>query len=436
MNYGDGQLRETYLMLNTNDPEVLIAGAGPVGLYAGLALTQRGIRVAIADKDWRAGTHSYALALHPQSLGLFHQVGLLDQVMAMAHPVRSIGLYNRDTLKATIQLEEFPGSWSHLAVLRQDALEDLLEQTLAKRDVKVMWSHEVFALEPREGCVDARVDKFEKDSGGYSVSRTEWVLARTLRYSVPFVIGADGYRSRVRRASAIEFPEVAPAQHYAVFEFQTDIDLGSELRLVFGENTTDVLWPLPGGYCRWSFEMPEYHRQAERQKDRLFGGASLNEYPELTTDNLKAFIAERAPWFQGAIGDITWRNVVRFEKHLANSFGTGRMWLAGDAAHLAGPAGVQSMNLGLAEVRDLTDIISCKLRGEKSLDSFQGYGRRWSTQWRLLHGLSGGLKAGPGTDPWVASISGRLLSCLPAHGEELGKMAEQVGLSLKASAGA
>jgi NADPH-dependent dioxygenase len=419
-------------MSKLNNPEVLISGAGPVGLFAALALSRRGIAVAIADKGWRAGTHSYALALHPQSLGLLQEVGLLDLVMRSAHPVRSIGLYDAGGRRAGLELDGFPGSWSSVAVLRQDLLEDLFESTLRDMGVPVMWSHEVFGLDPNEDVVATRMDRFEKDSMGYSVARTEWVLAHTDYFDVPFVIGADGHRSRVRRALKMDYPEVAPAQHYAVFEFQTGADLGNEMRLVFGDNTTDVLWPLPGGYCRWSFELPDYRENAERQKDRLIG--HTNEFPALTPESLNGFIDKRAPWFTGAVGEITWRNVVRFEKRLASAFGRGRLFLAGDAAHLTGPAGVQSMNLGLCEAYHLSELLEGVLRRGEPLRSLQAYNDRWFPQWRTLLGLDAELRGGSSTDPWVASCAPRLLQCLPAYGDELPRLVSQLGLTFAASA--
>ena len=77
------------------DPEVLVVGAGPVGLFAGLALAQRGIQVQIIDKMSRTGVHSYALALHGRALGLLRPYGLLDKILAQAYPIRTVGLFDQ-----------------------------------------------------------------------------------------------------------------------------------------------------------------------------------------------------------------------------------------------------------------------------------------------------------------------------------------------------
>ena len=82
-------------MAARQDPEVLVVGAGPVGLFAGLALAEHGVRVQIIDKMSRTGVHSYALALHGRALRLLKPFGLLDKVLAQAYSLRTIGLFDQ-----------------------------------------------------------------------------------------------------------------------------------------------------------------------------------------------------------------------------------------------------------------------------------------------------------------------------------------------------
>ena len=81
-------------MFGRKKPEVLVVGAGPVGLFTALSLARRGVPVQIVDKEWRTAAHAYALALHAGSLRLLKDLGLLDAVLEQAYPVRSIGLYD------------------------------------------------------------------------------------------------------------------------------------------------------------------------------------------------------------------------------------------------------------------------------------------------------------------------------------------------------
>ena len=71
-------------MFGRANPEVLVVGAGPVGLFAALALAKQGIQVAIVDREWRPGAHSYALALHPHSLSLLQELGIQESVLERA----------------------------------------------------------------------------------------------------------------------------------------------------------------------------------------------------------------------------------------------------------------------------------------------------------------------------------------------------------------
>ncbi|MCX6625954.1 MAG: FAD-dependent monooxygenase, partial [Acidobacteria bacterium] len=266
-----------------------------------------------------------------------------------------------------------------------------------------------------------------KESRGYSVAHTEWSIARSFPLAVPFVIGADGYGSRVRRALGISFEETGPAAHYAVFEFRTDADLQNEMRIVLGESHTDVLWPLPSGHCRWSFEVPGFaDEESPRFKDRSL--LSHVSFPILREESLRELVAERAPWFQGSTENFTWRTMVRFERRLAGAFGAGRCWLAGDAAHLTGPVGMQSMNVGFFEARQLAEIVSRLLRNGGSLAELGDYGAHSRHLWNRLNGAGRGLYASAGADEWVSAHASRLLSCLPGHGETLSKLARQIGL--------
>jgi 2-polyprenyl-6-methoxyphenol hydroxylase-like FAD-dependent oxidoreductase len=439
-------------MFGEDAPEVLVVGAGPVGQFAALALARRGVRVRIVDRGVWPCAQSYALALHSKSIELLEDFGLGDAMLDAAHAVDGLSLYDASKLRAEVKLTGVNGAPGPIVVLRQDMLEGLLEDALKVHGVRVEWRHEVSRLVQEGGHAAVTIDRFEKESRGYVVAHTEWALASSTDLEVPFVIGADGYNSRVRRALNLDFHEVGPAQYFAVFEFKSDAGSKHDMRVVLGDQTTDVLWPLPGGAYRWSFELPDYRDvetesrkqdllaagfdfPTERSKERLY----LTEGPEsavLTEANLRALIAARAPWFTASVDEIVWKSVVRFERRLAGGFGKGRMWLAGDAAHLTGPVGIQSMNLGLEEAHDLAGAIAGILRNAESPSALEDYGRRWMATWRSLHNLEGGLSGGPLADEFIRGHAGALMSCLPGHGETLAAMAAQLGLSLaKAQAG-
>ena len=409
-------------MFGRKKPEVLVVGAGPVGLFTALSLARRGIEVQIVDKEWRTAAHAYALALHAGSLRLLKDLGLLETVLEQAYPVGTIGLYDGAERRAELGPLD-------VVVMRQDLLESLLEDALKDHGVKVLWNHRVAAMIPEDDHVAVTVDKLAKGSTGYAIAHTEWIIAKTKTFEPPFVVGADGHLSDVRQRLGIDYPSLGPPLHFAVFEFHTDADLHNEMAIVMDDQTTNVLWPLPDGRARWSFQLLDFEdHTAPRRKDRFEIQIGGGRFPVLDESQLHTFIEERAPWFTGVIGEIDWRLVVRFESRLASAFGQDRMWLAGDAGHMTGPVGIQSMNIGLREAHDLAKTFADILQNDRSMENLDVYNRQRLSEWRYLLGLKGGLVAGPETDPWIAQRAGRLLPCFPASGDDLAALAHQLGL--------
>lgn len=407
-------------------PEVLVVGAGPVGLFTGLSLLARGVPVQVVDRDWRTGSHSYALALHGPSLEWLDELGVAAPLRQRGYRVHGIGLYDEARRRATLSIggdAARPG----LLVMPQAALERVLEEALQQRGVQVRWNHAVSRLVNQANHVTVTLDKLVKESLGYAVAHTEWMVAQSADWEVPFLIGADGHRSLVRRQLELEFPEVGPPQHFAVFEFRTDADLEHELRITLTDHTTNAVWPLPDGFCRWSFQLPDFRAPlAPRIKERVSVQIGPDQFPVLGEDQLRALLRERAPWFQGRIDEIRWQMVVRFERRLASSFGRQRTWLVGDAGHMTGPVGMQSMNVGFREAHALAGILAGNLGDGATAERLETYNQERLAEWRQLLGLASRPSAGPGTDPWIAGRADRLLSCLPASGPELTQLAQQL----------
>ena len=415
-------------MFNRTKPEVLIVGAGPVGMLAALVLAQNGVRVQIVDRQLGTVAHSNAPALHIPTLSLLKEIGLLDDVLARAGEMHTVVFYSGHQRQGEVRFADLGEPYPYVAVLQQSALEELLEEALHRLGVEIQWNHEVSELEPGDDHVSVTVDRLEKESLGYSVAHTEWIVAKSKKIYVKFVIGADGHDSDVRKAAEIGERHVRAPRHFIVFEFQSDADLGGELRLAFEDGTTNMLWPLPDGHCRWSFELGDAGDWDTREKDRFSiqeSGAAGDLRHE---ENLRRLISERAPWFDGSIGEIRWHSHARFEGRRAESFGRGRVWLAGDAAHLTGPAGVQSMNVGLREVHELAMLITGILHGDTPMHVLDRFNAERTAEWDSLHGLDGDLSYAEGTPPWVSALGHELIASIPASGENLAMLAGRLGV--------
>jgi NADPH-dependent dioxygenase len=413
--------------------DVLVAGAGPVGLSAALQLNNLGLRVAVVDAKSRGVTHSYALALHPASLELLDALGALEPVLAQARKVSSVAVYCAGRRVAAAPVARAGSRFPFVAVIGQDGIEGALAGTLAARGVSVRWNTRLARFQQDPDMVSVDLDELEERVIGYAAARFDWMVRQTQTLDVRFLLGADGHHSLVRRQLLIDFPEVRPAEHFAVFEFESAADLGSEVSIVLHDDGFGVLWPLPDGRGRWSFSVdPTRHPEAWREKDhepvQIIGPGM---YPALEEAFFKRLLSARAPWFNSPINHVYWRMLVRFERRQAASFGEGRVWLAGDAGHLTGPAGIQSMNVGLREARDLAAAIAGAVAEGRITEGLETYQRERGDEWRRLHGIAGSVEAFEDAAPEVARFKDQILACLPASGPELARMAAGLGLRVK-----
>jgi 2-polyprenyl-6-methoxyphenol hydroxylase-like FAD-dependent oxidoreductase len=394
-----------------HETDVLVVGAGPVGQITALRLASRGVKVTILDKHWRVGAHSYALALHSDSLALLDELGVLPEVLAEGHRIDKIGFYEGDSRRCELDLAQLDAKYPFVLVVPQSLLETALEKRLLETKVKVLWNHRLEEL--IESDLTAEIAKLDRVASGYPIAQMEWVVVKTFSARSSFVVGADGYHSIIRERLGIKLKSVAPPLVFSVFEVETGHDLGNEVRVILDEDATSVLWPMENNRCRWSFQIrdPKTH--------------------EPTRDYLNTHIKQRAPWAEEIGGTIHWSSAVIFAKRLAESFGRGKIWLAGDSAHLTSPVGVHSMNAGLAEGSDLASRLSEILGGKASEDSLDEYAGTHLGRWRFLLGIDGHLEPANGTDDWVVSRASRIMSSTPATGDDLLQLLGQVGLRYK-----
>ena len=416
-------------MFGRVETQVLVVGAGPVGLLTALRLVEQGLSVEVIDEQWRPAGHSYALGLHPASLEILDDLGVAKEVVAAGRRITSMSILERRERRASFPLGD-GGRFSFVLSLPQSTLESLLTAKLEAQGVRVRWNHRLAGLDVEPHSVRARVERLAKESSGYAVAHTTWVVDRTLDVRASFVVGADGHRSLVRRALEIPFDEIAASQVFAIFECDIGRSVDDELKLVLDGDSVSALWPLPDGRARWSLELDDPTvRAMDRYKSRLTAQFGEHHFPHLDEAQLRALLAERAAWFEPNFFGVGWSIEVRFERRLAATLGRGAAWLAGDAVHLTGPIGMQSMNAGLREADELARAIARIVRQGEPPSILSDLERAIFDEWRFLHGTVGRLAPRPDASPFVASHAGRLLPCLPGTRSGLDTLAERLHLT-------
>jgi 2-polyprenyl-6-methoxyphenol hydroxylase-like FAD-dependent oxidoreductase len=398
-------------MSRQSDPEVLVVGAGPVGLIAALFLQQYGVRVEVIDSHQRTTQHSYALAIHPRTLRILDEAGLARGLIAAGRKLTKVAYYEGRDRRAEIDYSSLASVHPYLLVLRQSLLERAVEEALGRQKLQVLWGHRLQSLDADHKTPRAEVARLEQVASGYPVARSEWVVARTETVRPAFVLGADGYDSAVRRMSGMEMEEHGAGQFFSVYETEAEGELPAEVRVILDPDLTSVYWPLEDGRCRWGFQIT----------DASSHDASMARLAQL--------IAARAPWFTARTARIYWSTIGLFESRVTRRFGKGGVWLAGDAAHQAAPVGVHSMNSGLVEARELAERMRRILRAGGDVALLEEYAARMHTAWQWLFGAGREVRTLPGVDPWVKQAAARIVACVPASGDDLEPLLRQIGLT-------
>jgi 2-polyprenyl-6-methoxyphenol hydroxylase-like FAD-dependent oxidoreductase len=360
--------------------EVLVVGAGPVGLWTAFMLVQAGIEVVVVDRETRTAARSYACALHPHTLKLLQSAGLSDAAIALGRKVAKVAFYEGQERKAEIKMDGQGTGFPFLLILPQSELEKLLEQKLKQAGVSVHWNHRFENVVEAEDEVTAGIEELAGTATGYIVPHWEMVVKHRAQVRSQFLIGADGHGSLVRQRLGIEYVRAGQTERFAAYEFESAEPALDEIRIGLDNRTTNVLWPLAENRCRWTFQLKEGAAEFPEKERR-----AVHLDQPIIDERIRQFVQsearKRAPWLSAEVKRVTWCSEVAFERRLAQPFGRNRCWLLGDAAHQTGPAGVQSMNAGFAEGGELSSALTRVLRADAPLQHLCGCNQTWQTAW-------------------------------------------------------
>lgn len=408
--------------------EVLVVGAGPVGLWTALTLAQAGVEVVIVDRENRTAARSYACALHPKTLHLLRDAGLSDAAVGLGRKVEKVAFYEGADRKAEIKIKDERGVFPFLLILPQSELERLLEQKLKQMGIGVHWNHRFENVVEEDEGVTVAIEELGGTATGYIIPHWEMVVKNRAQVRAQFLVGADGHGSLVRQRLGIDYVRAGETERFAAYEFESAESAPEEIRVASANGMTNVLWPLGENRCRWTFQLKQGAGEFPEKERR-----AVHLDQPIIDERVRQFVQKearkRAPWFSAEVTRVTWCSEVAFERRLAQPFGRNRCWLAGDAAHQTGPGGVQSMNSGFAEGAALSAALKRVLRDEGTLRELDGYAEHWQKEWKQLLGLTAQIQTGARSGSWVSQHAPELLPCLPGLGTDLTGLMEQLGLT-------
>ncbi|MGW1770930.1 FAD-dependent monooxygenase [Streptomyces sp. NPDC002104] len=356
-------------MARTPTTDVLIAGAGPVGLSAAVELRRHGVSCRLVDRLPARLPYAKAVGIQPRTLEVWDRMGLARTVVESAVSLRGQLIYVNGVERPRIELMLPPEVPYRFAALPQYETERILEEHLAGLGT---------AIERGTELLSFTQDGPGEDSGGVtSLLRTASGAEEELR--TRYLIGCDGAHSTVRKGLGLSYEGGAFTEEYMLADVVSDWDLpeGYGLRSVHqgADGSTDdvlVCIPLPGrGRYRMSMLVPpELSAQppggpgrgspgGPGAGDGVRHGLEGGRVPALS--HIQAVVDRLAP-APATVSALRWSSVFRISHRIVDRYGDGRVFVAGDAAHIHPPTGAQGMNTGIQDACNLAWKLALVLR--------------------------------------------------------------------------
>ncbi|MFD4367185.1 FAD-dependent monooxygenase [Rhodococcus sp. NPDC058521] len=338
-----------------SNPEVLVVGSGPVGLTAAIELCRRGVSCRIVDALDAPPQYAKAVGVQPRTLEVFEGMGVLGRFLDAIVPMLGQIVYVNGSEVARFDLElpdEIPFGFVGLP---QYATERILTEHLAELGTFVERGVRLTSFAENDDGVEATLE------GGRG---TESVRAQ-------YLMGCDGAHSVVRKKLGLTFEGAAFTEQYMLGDVAVDWNQphGYAIRSmhVTDGQTDDVLVciPLPGrGRYRMSMLVPdELSTEGVGSADGVEHGFEGERVPQL--HHIQAVLDQLSPEPTTA-SNMRWSSVFKISHRIVDSYGLGRVFVAGDAAHIHPPTGAQGMNTGIQDAHNLAWKIALSIAGDAS----------------------------------------------------------------------
>lgn len=309
--------------------DVLVVGAGPVGMTLALGLTNLGLDVRIIDRAPHTKHQARAGVVWPRAAEVLDDLGAGPLLEKMANPLHAVDVYASGRHLGGLDMGYIDSRYALPMVIEQHDTERLLAQTLAEKDVLVEWNHELVDLGSSQNGAKAVI---RGPDGEHTVVEAAWV------------VGCEGTRSKVREVTGIAYLG-KPRSNLQVLQINAKPQWRHRYDASRGwfflePNASLGVSPIPGGGYRFFLFTtdPDPSQTAPPTVEQMCGlVARLSRQPDVTLTPTEPY----------------WVNRARFQDRVATTFRRGCVLLAGDAAHAWAPIGGHGMNTGMRGAHNL-----------------------------------------------------------------------------------
>jgi rifampicin monooxygenase len=318
--------------------DVIVAGGGPTGVMLASELRLQGVHALVLEKETEPTRYVRALGLHARSLEVMDQRGLLERFLALGKQYAVGGFFAGIAKPAPDRLDT---AHPYVLGIPQTTTDRLLTEHAVELGVEIRRGRELVGL--------------SQDDHGVTVE-----LADGMRLRSRYLVGCDGGRSTVRRLLGVGFPGEPTRVDTLLGEMEVAVPPETLAAVVAEVRKTQLRFgamPLGDGVYRIGVpaegvaedrSVPPTLEEVKRQL-RVFAGTDFGVH---------------SPRWLSRFGDAT---------RLAERYRTGRVLLAGDAAHIHPPTGGQGLNLGIQDAFNLGWKLAAEVNGwapEGLLDSY------------------------------------------------------------------
>ncbi|RAJ37581.1 2-polyprenyl-6-methoxyphenol hydroxylase-like FAD-dependent oxidoreductase [Kitasatospora sp. SolWspMP-SS2h] len=318
--------------------DVLVVGAGPTGLLLAGDLAAAGLRVTVLEKRAEESNLTRAFAVHARTLELLDARGLADELIATGRAMPSLQVFGR----LRVDLAGLPTRFPFVLVTPQYHTERVLRERAVKAGADLRRGTEVTGL---------RQD-------GRGVTLTARAAGGERSFRARYAVGADGVHSAVRDLLGVPFPGESAVRSVMLADVRLEREPDEPLTAGAGEAGFAFLAPFGDGWYRvigWSRE----HQVPD----------SDPVDPAELSDLLREVMGR-----DFGVREVRWTSRFHSDERQVPSYRSGRVFLAGDAAHCHSPAGGQGMNTGLQDAANLSWKLAAAVRGwapDALLDTYQ-----------------------------------------------------------------
>ena len=347
--------------------DVVICGAGPTGLLAVGLLARCGVRVRIFDKADQQAHESRAFGVQPKSLELMLNIGLAEEFMDRGLMASGAQFFVDGRRAAEINFSDIGRDdtpYSFLLMVPQYDIEAILNRDLVRLGIPVEYETEVTG--------------FKQSASGVVVGARD-AAGANFEVACAYLVGADGAHSIVRKTLGLSFEGAPYPQGFLLADCQIDWPFDYDhMKLFVRERSLAAYLPLKGrDMCRIVVIEPEGGEFSPST-------AEASGSQPLTLDEVQVAFRE-ATGMDIRLKNPGWLSRYRIHHRAVDKYGEGRVFVAGDAAHIHSPVGGQGMNTGLQDSANLCWKLAAVLKGGAPTALLATYNaERWPVGQKIL----------------------------------------------------